>query len=503
MIHRSRCLSTFVAACVGLAVGGRFAAGQQSGSTRSGGSISGVVFDSLVRNGPLPGADVTVDGTTLAALTDARGRFTLGGIPAGRAVLRFYHTSLDSLGFGAPPVVVTVPDTGVVTARLSTPSPQRLRASLCAGTQPPSSGVVLGRVRNVDDRASLAGASVTASWTEWTIGSGGMTRAERRAAATSVGSGGYAVCGVPNDVAVVMRAAANGHVTGLIEVDLAHELFAVRDFGVSVKDPGSSVAELARLDSAIQGGDSTKPRGASSVVGVVRAANGKLVDHAQVAVLGFPIAALASSEGAYALLDLPAGTQTLSLRAIGYAQTRLTFDLRTGERRTVDITLEAVKAQELAPVNILGRGTQLDRTGFEHRHKAGIGQFITEEEIARRGVFDTEQVLWNVLGARVVWDGHENVVRFTRPSGSGRSGGTFTTLCAPAFWVDGIPMPRPVPGFPSDVNAFVKPRDIRGIEVYTTPTQAPAQYRQPDVECGVVMIWTKAPRPKQLKQPSR
>jgi hypothetical protein len=483
-----------------LALGSR-AVGAQSMASR--GTIAGVVFDSLVRKGLLAQAEVTVDGSELSAVTDARGRFRIDGVVPGRAVLRFYHATLDSLGFGAPPVVVTVPDTGVVTARLSTPSPQRLRASLCAGTQPPSSGVVLGRVRNVDDRAPLAGASVTASWTEWTIGSGGMTRAEGHAAATSVGSGGYAVCGVPNDVAVVVRAAANGHVTGLIEVDLAHELFAVRDFGVSVKDSGSSVAELARLDSAIQRGDSTKPRGASSVVGVVRAANGKLVDHAQVAVLGLPIAALASSEGAYALLDLPAGTQTFDVRAIGYAHTRLTLDMRTGERRTVDITLEAAKAQELAPVNILGRGTQLDRTGFEDRHKAGIGQFITEEEVARRGVFDTEQVLRNVLGARVIWDGHENVVRFTRPSGSGRSGGTFSTLCAPAYWVDGVPMPRPVPGFGEDVNTFVKPRDIRGIEVYTSPSQAPAQYRQPDVECGVVMIWTKAPRPKQLKQPSR
>ena len=64
-------------------------------------------------------------------------------------------------------------------------------------------------------------------------------------------------------------------------------------------------------------------------------------------------------------------------------------------------------------------------------------------------------------------------------------------------------MPPPAPGFPEDVNTFVKPRDIRGVEVYTSPSQAPPQYRRPDVECGVVIIWTKAQRPKELKQPSR
>jgi hypothetical protein len=465
--------------------------------------ISGVVFDSLVRNAPLAGAEVTIDGIERSALSDAKGRFTLAGVPPGRAVVRFYHAMLDSLGFGAPPVAVVVGDTGVVAVRLATPTPTRLRASICPGPRPPSTGVVIGRVRDVDDRTSLPHASADANWSEWSVGKGGLVRTEGHRTAETNAAGSFALCGVPNDVPVVVRAAAKGHGTGLVEVDLAQRLFAVHDFGVSVTDSGSTVAELARLDSAIQRGDSARPRGASSVIGVVRAANGKVVDHAQVAVLGLPVATLTSSEGTYALVGLPAGTQTFEVRAVGYAPQHLTTDLPTGDRRVMDVKLDNAAAQSLAPVNIVGRGMSMDRTGYDSRRKAGIGQFISEEEIQRRGVFDTEQALWNVLGARVIWDGHENVVRFTRPSGSGRSGGTFSTLCAPAYWVDGIAMPRPVPGFPEDVNTFVKPRDIRGIEVYTSPSQAPPQYRQPDADCGVVMIWTKAPRPKELKRPGR
>ena len=75
--------------------------GQATGAGRRG-SISGVVFDSLVTNAPLAGAEITIDGTELSALTDVRGRFRIDGAPTGRAVVRFYHTTLDSLGFGAP-----------------------------------------------------------------------------------------------------------------------------------------------------------------------------------------------------------------------------------------------------------------------------------------------------------------------------------------------------------------------------------------------------------------
>jgi carboxypeptidase family protein len=86
----------------------------QSAQPKSGGSIVGVVFDSLVTNLPISGAEVTVDGRDATATTDSRGRFRLDGRPPAAAVVRFYHATLDSLGFGAPPVSVTVPDSGVV-----------------------------------------------------------------------------------------------------------------------------------------------------------------------------------------------------------------------------------------------------------------------------------------------------------------------------------------------------------------------------------------------------
>src|SRR6476660_4637654 len=92
------------------------ASGQDARSGRA--TISGTVFDSLVSHAPLAGAEITIDGTELSALTDARGRFRIDRAPTGRVVIRFYHATFDSLGFGAPPVAVTVPDSGGVSVRL-------------------------------------------------------------------------------------------------------------------------------------------------------------------------------------------------------------------------------------------------------------------------------------------------------------------------------------------------------------------------------------------------
>ena len=463
------------------------------------GRITGVVFDSLVNNAPLSGAEVTVDGSDRSAVTDAKGRFTIDSVAAGRAVIRFYHPTLDSLGFSAAPVAVVVPDSGVVQARLSTPSPATVHARLCPTPQPQSSGVLLGRVRNVDGRAPMPNAEVTVRWSEWSLGAGALTRTERRAAATTETGGAYVVCGVPTDVAVVARATVSGHVTGLLEVDFAQRLFAVRDFAVSTSDSGATAQRLAKLDSLVRVGDSVSMAGTASIRGTVRGPDGNLVSDAQVSLFGFPASVRTNSDGVFFIGSVPAGSQTLDIRAVGFGPQRRSFDLATGERRSVDIALTRA-AQTLASVNIVGRGSRVDMSGFEDRRKAGLGRFIGPEEIERRRVFDTSQLLWGIPGTRIVWNGSGNVLMFTRPYGSGAGGGRFNDLCNPTVFVDGFQV--------YDIND-VRPYDVRAIEVYTGQGAAPPMYRAqalkdvgaPNRNCGVVLIWTKPPRPKKLKRP--
>jgi hypothetical protein len=352
-------------------------------------------------------------------------------------------------------------------------------------------------VRDVDDNAPLPNAAVSVSWAEWNVGAGGLTRTERRGSAVTDASGAYIMCGVPADVPVVARAVAADQVTGFVEIDLGQRPFGVTDLAVSTHDAGAMAAELARLDSVVSRGDSTSTTGTARLAGTVRGPDGRLLDQAQVALYGFPVSVRTNSDASYALAAMPAGSQTIEVRAVGFSPKRLTVALRTGERRTLDVTLDKA-AQTLSSVNIVGRGARLDNTGFEDRRKAGIGHFIGPEEIERRHVFDTSQLLWNVSGARVMWDGSENVIKFTRPVGTGAGGGGFNTVCDPAVFVDGFPV--------YDIND-VRPYDVRAIEVYPDKSAAPAMYRasslkdtgRSDTHCAVVLVWTKPPEPKRVR----
>ena len=75
-------------------------------------TISGIVFDSLVRRGPLAGAEVVMVESGRSTVTNANGRFRFDSVVAGTVRLTFYHDGLDSLGVGVAPVVVTVSDSG-------------------------------------------------------------------------------------------------------------------------------------------------------------------------------------------------------------------------------------------------------------------------------------------------------------------------------------------------------------------------------------------------------
>jgi hypothetical protein len=63
-------------------------AGAVAARAQETGTVTGVIIEGWDGK-PLPGVTVTVRGTTLAATSDAQGRFQLGGVPAGDQVVRF------------------------------------------------------------------------------------------------------------------------------------------------------------------------------------------------------------------------------------------------------------------------------------------------------------------------------------------------------------------------------------------------------------------------------
>ena len=74
--------------------------------------------------------------------------------------------------------------------------------------------------------------------------------------------------------------------------------------------------------------------------------------------------------------------------------------------------------------------------------------------------------------------------------------------CTPTIYLDGatiIDVPDWMPigsqsdlvvSFEFDIDQWVSPEDVAGMEVYTGPAQVPVEFSTVGSECGVVVIWT-------------
>ena len=210
------------------------------------------------------------------------------------------------------------------------------------------------------------------------------------------------------------------------------------------------------------------------MAGIDRTADNRPVVNAEVMLPGDSSSVRTDSLGRFRLGRLPAGTQSIDIRAIGFAPAMIDVDLPTNGERTDTVTL-ARHAQTLAAVNVVAAGTIYDATGFGQRRATyPFGHYITAEEIKRRGNFDTHTLLPNTGPGRL------------RPSFGAL---TLSGGCAPVVFVDGN-LVDPGTRYAVDAMNMIRPRDIRGMEIYGTADGAPFQFRDPRGRCGSVVIWT-------------
>ena len=197
--------------------------------------------------------------------------------------------------------------------------------------------------------------------------------------------------------------------------------------------------------------------------------------------------------------DAPGGTRMLEVRAIGYYPERRPVDVVAGARplRVSLLTFQAV----LDTVRVVAsRVSDLSGGGFDARRRSSLGNFLTEEEIARRGGAWTSDIFRSVQGIRLDGSGIDRRILI-------RNG--FGDACAPSVFVDGLYVFEPTA---DELDAIVTPARIRGIEVYTdasTPAEfqrpgqsmslgistdaaSPIEARRSATGCGAIVIWTKA-----------
>lgn len=447
-------------------------AAAQSAAT---GRIEGTITDS-VHAAPLVGATVLavrVDpqpSVSGGASTDTRGRYRIDSLAVGRYMVEFASPLLDSLEITLPPREVIVSERRTSRIDFALPSGRTLRAAACPGlTLENETGAVLGRVLDADTERPLAGAKVAVAWQEIGIDRTSLRPSvvERTGAVVTDSLGRYRLCGVPTGSWLLVQVQRDGRAGSGIRLQVPDSAgVLVRHLSISA----SSTRSLADTSGAVAtDSGSTAMAGTARAAGVVRGVVGLPLSDAQVRIVGARGTALSDARGRYELGDLPAGTQVLEVRRIGYLLAQQPVELRAARTVTQDVRLQRIVT--LDSIRVLAQRSRY--ADFERRRKTnGFGTFFTEEQIAQHSPFQTSDLFRYVPGFKVVGLGLDATVYSTR-------GASIRGACAPNVVIDGMP--------DQEIN-LIHPSSIGAMEAYRAGQPGPVQY---DRGCGAIVIWSK------------
>lgn len=443
----------------------------------TGATVSGVVRDSIARV-PLAGAVVqlvAVDGMPRfgrSATSDSLGRFALTEIPEGRYQIGFLHAMLDSLGLEPSVREVEVVGNEPVRVDLGIPSPARLRDAICGPRSTANPGAaVAGVVRDSRDGSPAGGVDVIGEWIELDFGPNGMRTRTPRLVATTEANGWFALCNVPSPGVLSVMAWRGADSTDQVEVKLTSEDFVRRELFLGPARAVPAADTTARLDSL------TLPprvrRGDGHLTGTVVTAQGQPLAGAIVNLLDGP-RTRTNDRGQWTLVDAPSGTRVLEVRAISYYPERRAVNVVAGAApvRVVLLTLKAV----LDTVRVTAARLTDHGSGFENRRRTiGIGRFLTREDIVRRAVQETSDLFRTVPGLRV-----ESEILMKSAFDD----------CWPSVYIDNNMVSKPDVALTKiDIDAWVRPNEIAGIEIYYD--QVPPQFQRVMTGCGSIVIWTR------------
>jgi hypothetical protein len=419
------------------------AAAQQPAAATGRVSVTGVVFDS-VANRPLVGATVQITGAsgeivgrTASATTDTAGRYVVRELPEGRYVAGFFHDALDTLGLDGEPTAVDVAGTEQV-VDLGTPSPRTIIRTICGPNSVTDSlGLLIGHVYATGTATPLDGATVTVEWGETVIERGSVRSRNMAADATALGPGWFAMCDVPGDVELTVSASSGADSSGFVNLEvprtgMRHITFHV---GGARRVPSAAVDTITPVDATIRVlAPEMVWRGGAKLTGIVRDERGNGVAGARVFVRGTNLSNNSSDRGYYSLEDLPGGTHTVEVRALGYLPVTQIVQLAENQPAQAEVfigdrlvTLETVRVQATL---VFSRNLAKFQTNRE-RNLGGL--FVGPREIERFRGMRFSNLVQAIPGVRLNYrDGFSILVDYT-----GTDDGQSRGLCVPTYYIDG------------------------------------------------------------------
>jgi Carboxypeptidase regulatory-like domain/TonB-dependent Receptor Plug Domain len=354
-------------------------------------------------------------------------------------------------------------------------TPAQRYAEICPGRRESGTGAIVGRVRDVDDGTSLAGATVSTEWTDYTVTAIGRSAGHpRRQESKTTGSGFYLLCGVPVKLRLDVRTDLTGVMAGPTPIVLDDRLIASLNFAISRKDAGAHTVTVG--DSLVM--DATAA-GSATITGTVRGGDGRPLINAVLDVLGTHLSARTDANGAFRLAKIPAGTRAIEVRSIGFEPVLFSTDLATNASRDTTISITA-QVQQLAKVDVKGNKalpSWMERSGFDARKTQGLGAFMTQADIGKHGYSDVVSVLQGMRGIRIEFGGQFPSVQLV--GGAAR--------CNPNLFLDGVRFT----GSFRELSGIATPEAVKGIEVYSNTGTIPPQFYIASTQCGSIVVWMR------------
>ena len=444
------------------------------------GYVQGVALDSI-HGGPLVGALIQLEGTDRAAISDSLGRFLVDSVKPGSYKIAVDHPILDTLGISLTTQPMSVEVNEVTRIAVAVPSGEFLAARFCTPARRNlGPGVLVGRVREPDSENAAIGARVSLVWYDPdppdVAGIAIKVKKAPRVREATVGADGtYRLCGLPPKYEGKLQAQRkDGGTTAEVAITQDEGMLALRSMSVapltvaSAADTGAAAATV-------------RQRGVARVIGKVLNKAGAPVAGARVGLLGGSASTRSKANGDFILDSLPAGTQSIEVRQLGYAPTQVPVELSSRTPAYVNVKMGDY-VPELAPVEVVSQRDQgLERVGWLTRKRSGAsGYFMTPEQIESRKAIQFTDLMTTVPGIRVQGSMGHMAISSTR--NAGRAG------CVTII-VDGSKWQQLEAG---DLDSFMKPDEVAAIEVYQSGASMPVEFQTSGQDCAAVVVWTKS-----------
>jgi len=416
-------------------------------------TVSGTVYDSL-HSRPLAGAMVGVVGTSLSAMTDDRGRFTIANVPAGQRRFVAQHDVIDALGLSGITANANVTD-GKDPVRLTVPSFDKLWSFACGRPASSDSGFIFGSVRR--GAKPFKKATVAVSWVDLVSRGVAVAQNQKMLEVDTDSTGEYAICGVPLENPLTIKAIADSAESGTFDIDpIQADRVMRRDLKITAK---KGVLVTGRV--------------------VVDSANAPLVQ-ADVVIEDLNQTVKTNDRGEFGFEGVPAGSHVFRVRRVGFAEQSARIDVEDDDVRAPDIVVSKVTKLDSTVVTAKAIPHDQAMEIFETTRKLGLGKFMTRlalDSLQGRPLTDVIGQ-WNGLQVIRTRDGH--YLLLSKRGQQSAMGGS----CRVATFVNGV-IDRNF-----DLSDF-QPDQIEAIAYYPGGASVPKEYSILNTNCGVLTVITR------------